>query len=316
MAIRSKQELVGVDPPGLIRQRIPDNNAGLISAADVRNSLIDTVDSIEKIVSESNFTNTPFKNDVTLETTNGAGGTLYVESGINFSNGGGIQTVPYPGPTGISHNSLGGLSTGDPHTQYLPVGGGRPMGGNLGLGTNWLNSSGNADITSNGRGLRFNRVSPTNENINVGSGTSFVYLRDSSTMNSARGVAKAWIRFDATSGVEVGKTLYVLDSYNISGIKHEDAGKFTITFNSGVFKDNNYLAIGHSNARSTANGIADFSQCTVSTVNRTGNDGTSLRKVSFAVLDDSNTYVNAKINELVVFGTEPAGSGNTSVTIE
>jgi hypothetical protein len=135
-------------------------------------------------------------------------------------------------------------------------------------------------------------------------------------MNSARGVAKAWIRFDSTSGVAAGKSLYVLDSYNVSGIRHEDTGKFTITFNSGVFKDNNYVAVGHSNARSTASGITDFSQCTVSTPHRTGNDTNSLRKISFAVLDDSNTYVNAKVNELVVFGTEPNGSGNPSVTIE
>ena len=295
---------------------IPDNNAGLISAADVRNSIVNTVDSIQKIVANSNFYVEGFVNDVLIKKTDQQGGTLYVDSGIYFTNGGGRQYVPYPGATGIQHNSLGGLTDGDPHTQYLPIVGGRPMLGNLGMRAFWINSSGSADPTSTGRGISFGRVSTTRENVNVGSGTSVVFLNDSSVINSARGVAKAWIRFDATSGVTVGKTLYVLDSYNISCIKHEDTGKFTITFNSGVFKDNNYVALGHSNARSTASGITDFSQCTVSMPHRTGNDTNSLRKISFAVLDDSNTYVNAKINELVVFGTEPNGLGNPSITIE
>ena len=314
MTVRSKTGLISY-----IGSVIPDNNAGQISAADVRNSIIDTADSINQIVASGFFdSETPFVNHVRLQRDGSTGGILRVGSGIDFISGGGMQYVPYPGPGGISHSGLADLSAGDPHTQYLISNGSRSMTGSLGMRNNWINSSGSADITNNNgyRGLQFSYVNPTGENINVGSGTSFVYLKDASRMNSARGVAKAWIRFDSTSGVAVGKSLYVLDSYNISAIKHEDAGKFTITFSSGVFKDNNYVAVGHSNARSSASGITDFSQCTVSTPYRTGNDSSSLRKISFAVLDDSNTYVNAKINELVVFGTEPNGSGNPSVTIE
>ena len=317
MTVRSKTELAS--STGILTQRIPDNNAGQISAADVRTSMIDIVDSINQIVASGNFNSeTPFVNNVRLQKDGNTGGILYVGSGIDFINGGGMQYVPYPGLQGLSHNSLADLSAGDPHQQYLVTSGTRQMMGSLGMRDNWINSSGSADITNNNgyRGLQFSYVNPTGENINVGSGTSFVYLKDASRMNSARGVAKAWIRFDSTSGVAVGKSLYVLDSYNISGIKHEDTGKFTITFNSGVFKDNNYVAVGHSNARSSASGITDFSQCTVSTPYRTGNDTNSLRKISFAVLDDGNAYVNAKVNELVVFGTEPNGSGNPSVTIE
>ena len=284
---------------------LADNNAGLISAADVRNSILDTIDSIESIVASGDFVAMPFVNDVKLKNTNGVGGILYVDSGINFVNGGGMQYEPYLGPTNISHSGLKNLDSND-HPQYLLRTGGQTMTGNLGLSSNWINSSGSSNITtSTGRGLQFSYVNNTSENINVGSGTSFVYLRDISKMNSAKGVAKAWINFDASG------TIVVRDSYNVSGIQRLDAGKFKIIFNSGVFANNNYVAIGSSNATSTSGSKEDFTNNTVGIVLREGNDGTSLRSLTFVVKDEGGQYVNAKLNDLVVYGTEPGGTSQS-----
>lgn len=304
MTVRSKSNLLSY-----ISGVLPDNNAGMISAADVRNSIVDTVESIEAIVASGSFNSTPFINDVRLQMVNGAGGTLYVGSGIEFP-GGGRQYVPYPGPTGISHNALTGLDAGDPHQQYLVSSGTRPMTGSLGMRNNWINSSGSADITNNNgyRGLQFNYVNPTGENVNVGSGTSLVFLRDRSRMNSSRGVAKAWISFDAS-----GVTPIVNDSYNVSGLIKESAGHFLIVFHSGVLKDNNYVAIGNSNA-SSSNDNAFFQKNTVGLSKRlTRSDGT--QSITFYVMDDGGQFCDAKVNDLVIYGTEPGGSGNPPVTV-
>lgn len=314
--IRNSGDLVSY-----INGALPDNNAGQISAADVRNSIVDTVVSINTIVSSGDFNvATPFIKNVRIKRTDGQDtGLLIVESGVVFQGYSNTpQLVPYPGPQSINHNQLSNLNVGDPHPQYVPVSGTRTFTNNTGFGNGWINSSGSSIVeTTTGKGLQFSHVSSSRENINVGSGTQFVFLRDQSVMNSARGVAKAWINFDSTSGVTVGKTLYVLDSYNVSGIKRDDTGKFTITFVSGVFKDNNYIAFGWSNGRSTVDSVTDFNECTVSTSYKTGDDASSLRKLGVAVYDKyNNNYINAKLNQIVVFGTEPNGSGNPNITIE
>lgn len=321
MSVMKKSDLIA-----FISGALPDNNAGLISAADVRSSIINLAESIEVIVSSGNFNSTtPFVNHVRLRHVNGLGGILYAESGIvfpNASNGSDIQRVPYPGPGNIQHNDLDGRNTGDPHNQYLPVTGTRPMAGSLGMSNFWINSSGQADATSNNgyRGLQFSKLTNTSERINVGSGTSVTFLKDSSTMDSAKGVAKAWIRFQG-SGIGGNGSPAVLDSYNVSGIKKEATGKFTIIFNSGVFKDNNYVAIGHSNGRMTSSSREDFSENTVALSYRTGDDAQKLRSVSFVVMGKPEEagaggyYLDAIVNDLVVFGTEPTGSTITSVTI-
>jgi hypothetical protein len=310
MTVRSKSGLISY-----VGSVIPDNNAGMISAADVRNSIVDTVDSINQIVASGNFNSeTPFVNDVRLQKDGNNGGTLYVGSGINFINGGGMQYVAYPGPQGLSHNNLADLSAGDPHTQYLTSNGSRAMTGSLGMRNNWINSSGSADVTNNNgyRGLQFSYVSSTGEIINVGSGTSLTFLKDKSRMSSARGVAKAWINFDASG---VNSLPVVRDSFGVSGINKDGVGKFTITFHSGILADNNYAAIGSSNARGTSTNGTDFQTNTVGLSFRSGNDATSLRKLTFYVQDDGGQYVDADLNDLVIFGTEPGGSGSPPVTV-
>lgn len=309
MTVRSRDELIGV-PNGIILQRLPDNNAGQISAADVRDSIVDTVDSIINIVRNNDFSVQPFLKDVSIK--NGVSGILEVGSGIKFSDGK-MQYTAYQGAGGIQHDTLGGLTAGDPHTQYLRVDGGRQMLNNLGLGIYWINSSGNTTLTtSTGRGLSFSYVNNSSENVNVGSGTSLYFQKDKSVMNSARGVAKAWINFDA-SGINGLPT--VRDSYNVSGIQKLETGKFKIIFHSGVFANNNYVAIGSSNSTTASGSKEDFANNTIGMVMREGNDGTSLRSLTFVIRDDGGQYVNAKINDLVVYGTEPGGSGQPPVTI-
>lgn len=294
---------------------LADNNAGEISAADVRNSILDTVASINYIVASGNFYEiNPFLKNVRVKKTGSDTGKIIVDSGIQFPNDpdnpNSLQTVAYPGPKSIKHNDLDELDDGDPHIQYVTKTGTRAFEGNVGLSNHWLNSSGNSIAqTSSGRGLQFRYLSSSRENINVGSGTQFTFLKDSSIMNSSRGVAKAWIRFEA-SGVGGDGRPVVKDAYNVSGIKKHDIGKFTIIFNSGVFKDNNYIAVGHSNGRSLAGNMEDFSENTVAMVYRTGDDATKLRSTSYVVMgEDVGAYLDGKINDLVVFGTEPGGSG-------
>lgn len=311
MTIRSQTNLITY-----ISGVIPDNNAGQISAADVRSSIVDTVESINYIVGSGDFdTVTPFLKNVRVKIQGNDTGRLIVESGITFANGGGTQYVPYPGPQSIQHNQLTDLGIGDPHYQYILTSGTRAFSGNVGFRNNWLNSSGNSTLeTTNGKGIQFNYVSPTQENINVGSGTQFTFLNDKSVLNSSRGMAKAWIRFQS-SGVGTNGTPVVLDAYNVSGIKRQGVGQFTIIFNSGVFKDNNYVAIGHSNGRSLATSLTDFTENNVYMSYRVGDDGTKLRSISYAIIAEDGTYLESIVNDLVVFGTEPGGSGITTVSI-
>lgn len=313
MTIRSKSDLLTN-----INSDLADNNAGAISAADVRENMKDIVDSINQIVASGEFkTETPFVNDVRLKrnTVDNYGGLLYC-SGIVFEHGGDqtVQNIPFKGVGGLSHNSLGDLTVGDPHAQYILISGSKVFTGNTGFTNNWINSSGSriSSSESTGRGLQFVYKSSTQEDVNVGSGTTIKFLKDSSTMDSARGIARAWINFDASG---VNHIPVVKDSYGVSGLYKHEAGKFTITFNSGVFKDNNYVAFGYSNATSTSGSKEDFVNNTVGLVSRGGNDGTSLRTLTFVVRDEGGQYIDSELNHLVVFGTDPLCSGQPPVVV-
>ena len=115
--VKSKSDLLAS-----IAGDIADNNAGLISAEDVRTNMADTVASINGIVASGDTAGVDsFVNNVkiTKSTSDGTTGKLIVGSGVEFPDG--LQTVAYPGEAGITHNNLGGLTTGDPHVQYLPT---------------------------------------------------------------------------------------------------------------------------------------------------------------------------------------------------
>jgi hypothetical protein len=284
-----------------IQSELADNNAGLISAYDVRHNMEDIVDSINQIVASGDFdVSTPFTgSNVRAKIVNNQYGMFIAESGISFPNspGEGVQYEPYPGASGIQHNTLAGLTVGDPHTQYMHLNGTRVMQDNLGVGNNWINSSGNNGLSDN-HGIRFQYVSSTKENMIVGSGTTVKFDADGSSFSSGKGVAQAWINFSASGGI-----IQVRDSYNIRQIERDGgAGKFLITFVSGVLANNDYVAMANSNARSDNDAGEDFSVNTVGVVRRYGDDASMLRKLSFHVINDAGEYVDAAMNDLVVFG--------------
>lgn len=311
MSIKSKEEIAAN-----IAADLADNNAGLISAADVRENMLDIVNNIIPIVASGDFSSTPFRNGtvrISVVEGDADSGKLSVGSGVIFPIGG-LQTEAYPGAGAINHNNLDNLTVGDPHSQYVSISGIRPMIGNFGMGNSWINSSGNIGLTPStfsNRGLKFSSVNTSAENIHVGSGTvtgsgtSFVFDTDNSKMNTAKGVAKAWLNFTASGAVPV-----INNHYNIRQLEKLEQGKFRVVFASGTFGDNNYIAIGSSNARSDGDEAADFDVNKVGIVARTGDDSSELRSATFYVINDAGNYVDAAINELVVYGRGPnEGSG-------
>lgn len=309
MAILSKDQI-----KANIQSELADNNAGLISAYDVRHNMEDTVDSINQIVASGNFDSTnPFTgSDVRAKIMNGQYGAFIAESGVVFPYGG-RQLEAYPGPNSVQHNNLAGLTAGDPHTQYLPLGGGRVMNDNLGLGNNWVNSSGNSQLSSSDdRGFQFEYVSSNLEHINVGNKSTVVFNTDNSKLNTAKGAAKAWLHFDASG---VGGIPEVKSYYNIQQLEKLDIGKFRVVFTSGTFRNNNYVAIGTSNSRTTSNSKEDFNLNTVGIVSRSGDDAGVLRSLTFCVLNDGGQYVDAQLNDLVVYGLGVAENSGVPPTI-
>lgn len=312
MAIKTSLQLV-TD----IQNRLADNNAGLISAADVRENMQNIVESINYVVASGDFDILhPFtgynvrakvsKNDSNQD----VGGLFIAESGIVFPNSSTpslIQGRPYPGPSGINHNELSNLAnpSQNPHTQYLHIRGLNIADGNLPMGSSWINSSGNATIlATNNRGIRFQYVSNSNELVRVGSQSTVRFDIDNSIMSSAKSIAQAWIRFDGTSG-----NLQVASSYNVSGIQHFGDGSYRIFFTPQTFDNNNYTAIGISNSTTGSASPQDFDLNSVGIVERTP---TSL---TFVVRNDNGEYVNAKMNDLVVFGNASGVTPSTGVNI-
>lgn len=303
MAVLSKEQI-----KTNIQTELADNNAGAISAFDVRHNMEDIVDSINQIVASGDFdASTPFTgSDVRAKIINNQYGAFIAESGVIFpyADGGGSnrQLIAYNGPSSIDHNTLANLTSSDVHTQYMPLTGLRTMVSNFGLGNNWINSSGNSPqpVNSNNRGFRFQYIDNNLENVRLGNKSRLVFDTDNSVMSSAKGVAKAWLNFEVESGVPVIKSYY-----NIHKLEKVETGKYRVEFVSGVFADNNYVANANSNARSTTSSKEDFSINKVGLTLRQGDDAATLRSLSFVVMDDGGQYVDAKINELVVYGRSP-----------
>jgi hypothetical protein len=291
MTVKSKADILSS-----IAADMADNNAGLISAEDVRNNMTDTVDSMNSIIASGDHDVAyPFINNVRSKK-------LFItESGVQFPTG--TQYEHFPGAAGISHNTLGGLTTGDPHTQYLPVGGTRPMTSGLPMGDgNWINESGHPS-----RGLRFEYGD--SETIHVAG--SFNHS-DGSTQSSAKGVASAWINFD---GSGVSHLPVVNASHNIDSITRLDQGKYQIYFTSGTLMDNYYVAMGNSNSTTSASSKEDFDLNTVGLVLRAGDDASALRSITYVVRNDNGEYVDSELNDLVVFGHSPGTTADSSVTV-
>ena len=286
-----------------IQADVPDNNAGLVDPADVRNNMVSTVLSISPIVASGDTDGTyPFENNVRAEIQDpqGApfGGIFIPESGILFPNApvndDVLQVQPYPGVEGIDHNQLANLDTGDPHADlYVSISGvanGRVMIDNLGIGNNFISASGR-----NNEGIKF---VPTEEGQDLYVAQN-VQFPDGSIIPDGNGVGRAWMNFDMNNGSDLPE---VNSSYNIHSIERLDAGKVRITFASGIFKDNNYVAIGNSNARTSDSNAEDFDRHTVGLAFREGDDSNELRSITFAVLNEQGDYVDAEQNNFVAFG--------------
>jgi len=300
---------------GNIAEQLADNNAGLISAGDVRDNMEDIVFSINSIVASGDtVVQFPFFNDVKAkhDASEGTGGTFIAESGITFPNSTvstARQTEPFLGVGGLLHDDLGGLTAGDTHTQYVSISGhksGRPMTGNLAMASNWIGSAGNSNT-----GFKFSPNDDSTEDILTSGDLVF---GDNSRINTGFSVAKAWLRFDAND-VDAGNVPVVHSWYNISGIKRDDVGKFTITFDSGVFANNNYVAIGTSNGTITSGSKEDMTVNTVACVLRNGDDASALRTCTFVTETGPGTYVNGKINDFVAYGYEPTAISGTVPTV-
>ena len=294
-----------------IASELAKNNAGLISAYDIRHNLEDIVESINLIVSSGDFdTKWAFANDVRAKRndTTSTGGLFIAESGINFPNGGGIQYEPYEGAAAIDHNKLANRSSSnDAHTQYLSIDGSREMTGPLPLDDNAIGASGTTT-----RGARFVYINDNREDFHVLNSGQIMLEHDSGVIRSAKSVAKAWVNFNSSGNVApTNWNPKVNESYNITKLERQAKGKFKVTFASGVFDNNNYVAVGHAMGRHTAGSITageDFTQNYVGLVLREGDESSasSPRTCTFYVKSDDGEYVESEICDLVVYGR---GSG-------
>jgi hypothetical protein len=296
-----------------IDNQLADNNAGLISAKDVRDTMFNLGESIPYIVASGDWESvgTQFISNLYLKTTvdedTASGGIVIVESGIQFQSaegGGELQVRAYPGPTGIKHNELDNLDL-DSHLQYFNLDGSRTVQGNLGIEDNWINSSGNNVLS--GHGLRFEHAAADEEIVHIGDDSYLKFDSDNSELRTGLSTAQAWINFSSVSGVTEGTTVTVNSSYNISMVERvmengvPQAGKFRIYFKPNLFDNSLHIsAIGTSNARQSNAVGEDFDQNTVSCVVRTP------EYVTFYVQDDTNAFRDAEVNDLMVFGV-PSG---------
>jgi hypothetical protein len=293
--LRTKQQLLNK-----AEIELADNNAGAISARILRESVTDFCYSTNLIVGSGDHNvEFPFVNNVRASKING-NGFFIAESGVTFPNSPRAvnQYEAYPGAAGIDHDDLRNRHVNvDAHRQYLAVNGTRPMEENLPMGNNWINSSG---AGFDNRGLRF-EYAPSGDSIHVGSGSKFVFA-DSSKMPSARGVAKAWMIFDGSGTGSYGVPV-VKAYHNVESIQYLDPGKYRIILPSGAVKNANCVAIGNSNSRTTASSQEDFDRNTVGITQRTI-DGQGRLNLTFLVLNDAGQYVDAELNELIVYGND------------
>ena len=308
MAVRPQDELITN-----IQTELADNNAGSISAYDVRHNMEDVVDSLLPIVASGDFNSNPFVgNNVRIgQNDEDLYGVLIVESGIIFDNGTGnealVQVQPFLGAGGINHGDLGDLGTGDPHTQYINVNGIRTMDRNLGLGDAWINASGASDgapATYDDRGLQFQYKDANVEEMHVGNKTVIKTDIDGSSMTSCVQTAQAYIRFVGSGDMSV------VDSHNVVELERiNDPGRYKVYFKPGLFDNGNYVCVGNSNGTGDDASAEDMDVVNVGIVERTAD------YVTFAVQNANGAYVNAAVNDLVIYGRASGVISNESVTI-
>ena len=320
-----------------ISSDLADNNAGLISAFDVRHNMEDIAFSINRIVASGDTDEEfPFFNVLRVSKSDSAGdpdpivasqthGDLVVESGIFFPFADTVslrtkrQTEPWLGAGSIDHGELEQSSLADDdHHQYLHrdgvslVGRGNAMRGNFAMDQFWFNTSGIENV-----GLQFVQTSPDaiEQEINVSGQLNF--LRDNSFIpNTAKGFAKAWINFDASGTFDGVENLPVVRSYyGISGVQRDSPGKFTITFLPETFENNEYTAVGTANARTDSDDPTDFEINTVGLVDRISTHGGNTRTCSVGIINQAGLYSDADRIDLVFYGYSPGESSGVVPTM-
>lgn len=302
-----------------IQAELSDNNAGLISAYDVRHNMEDIAFSINKIVASGDTeTEFPFFNVVKISdvdavsstSTTATNGDLIVESGIFFPNAPQDSTKrqdrPWLGEELVNHNNLNNLTAGDVHTQYYhragkdsPRVGSNALTGNMETSNVWINTSGIDNV-----GFKFvqTNATATEQDIYV-SGTMRWANTDNSILENAKGVAKAWAYFSASGA---GNVPEIYSWHNIDSIARKgEAGKLKITFSSGTFENNDFVAIGTSNGTTSDSNLLDMDVNTVACIARSGDDGNMLRSVTYVIQDEGGQYVDGKICSFVAYGYSP-----------
>lgn len=309
MSIKKASEIVTS-----ITNELADNNAGAISASDIRTNMLDIVDSIVPIVASGDFQTHPFASIIQFADV------ILSKSGIKFdtsdtssyADAEKYQTIPFRGVGNVLHNSLGGLTVGDPHvTQYLSISGVNKMIGNLGLGTidntidtstggGWLNASGDSMATaSNNLGIGFSHT-VSGQIMHIGSGnyggvdgsyTSLKFDVDKSTMHTAKSTAQAWVNFDGTSG-----NLAARSCFNISALQASGDGTYKVYLKEGLFDHGNYIVVANANGTGGNSSARDMDAVNITSVVKTKDYFT------IAVQDDTNSYIDCKIVDVAVYG--------------
>lgn len=292
-----------------------DNNAGLISAQDVRHNMEDTAFSINKIVSSGDTeTEFPFRLNVTIKQDvagDTGAGRVYVESGIIFPNHHTTDTQlePWLGVAGLQHDDLGGLPGANPHTQYYKTDGTNPLTDDfVATHSYWINGSGHEHV-----GFRFNPAGGEGDRQQDIMTSGTFKFDDGSSISNGKGVAKAWCNFDA-SGVGLDNLPVIRSWHNISGVTRLAPGKLKITFTSGVFTNNHYVAMGTANATTSSGSKEDMSVNTVGIVLREGDDLVTDRTCTYVIKNTAGAYVDSERCDFVAYGYEPGESSGTVPT--
>ncbi len=286
---------------------LADNNAGLISAEDVRHNMEDTVFSINKIVCSGDTATTfPFYNNVRarqVNTGDATEGIFIAESGIQFPNwpvsvvgiANNTQIQPFPGIQNLNHNDLNFDDSANPHTGYYKTDGTNACTDDFVLGNNWINASGYSDM-----GFKFVPVGPGKDQEIYTSGT--LRFSDQSTIENGKGFANAWVQFDG-SGTVGNKAPAIRSYHGISGIIKLNPGKYKIIFDSGVFSNSNFVAVGTANATTASGSKEDMVVNTVGFVMRepVGNNA-HVQSTTVAVRTESGDYVDSELIDCVFYG--------------
>ena len=336
-----------------ISEDMADNNAGLISAQDVRHNMEDTVYSIRKIVAsgetESTFT---FYSPIVASTgtvgvadpvEGSTSGDIIVESGIFFDNpftaALGLQAKrqvqPWLGDGSIDHGSIAGLGDDD-HSAYYNLNGVRALTGNMKTNGVWINASGTdktglkfrpdvADDETSQTILVSGYIPPNRRWVHISaprqqpgySNAGGFEFMDKSIIPNGKGMAKAWIQLN-TSGIVGGvdDRPEIFSYHNISGVDRRGKGKFDITFTSGTFEHNRYVAVASANGTTTNSDRHDFEDVFVGIVTRNGDDDDNgLRKCEVAIKDTTGAYQDSEMVDIVFFGYSPGESSGTPPTV-